>query len=41
MTLTAEIGRRLRTDLRRVRRFEEEAMRQTGLGSVKGALHTY
>ena len=41
MTLTAELGRRLYTDMWRIRLFEEEALRQTSLGSVKGALHTY
>ncbi|MDD9983275.1 MAG: thiamine pyrophosphate-dependent enzyme, partial [Gammaproteobacteria bacterium] len=41
MTLTAELGRRLYTDMWRIRMFEEEALRQTSLGSVKGALHTY
>ena len=41
MTLTPELGRRLYTDMWRIRHFEEEALRQTSLGSVKGALHTY
>ena len=41
MTLTPELGRRLYTDMWRIRLFEEEALRQTSLGSVKGALHTY
>ena len=41
MTLTAELGRRLYTDMWRIRLFEEEALRQTSLGSVKGALHMY
>ena len=41
MPLGAELGRRLYTDMWRIRLFEEEALRQTSLGSVKGALHTY
>ena len=41
MPLTAELGRKLYTDMWRIRLFEEEALRQTSLGSVKGALHTY
>ena len=32
---------KLYTDMWRIRLFEEEALRQTSLGSVKGALHTY
>ena len=41
MTLSAELGRKLYTDMWRIRLFEEEALRQTSLGSVKGTLHTY
>ncbi len=41
LPLTADLGRRLYTDMWRIRLFEEEALRQTSLGSVKGALHTY
>ena len=40
LPLTADLGRRLYTDMWRIRLFEEEALRQTSLGSVKGALHT-
>ena len=41
MTLSAEQGRKLYTDMWRIRLFEEEAIRQTSLGTVKGTLHTY
>ena len=41
MTLNAELSRRIYTDMWRIRLFEEEALRQTNLGSVKGTLHTY
>ena len=41
MTLNAELSRRIYTDMWRIRLFEEEALRQTSLGSVKGTLHTY
>ena len=41
MTLCQELSRKLYEDLWRIRMFEEEALRQTSLGSVKGALHTY
>ena len=41
MPLTAELGHKLYTDMWRIRLFEEEALRQTSLGSVKGALHMY
>ena len=40
MTLNAELSRRIYTDMWRIRLFEEEALRQTSLGSVKGTLHT-
>lgn len=41
MTLSAEVSRKLYADMWRIRLFEEEALRQTSLGSVKGTLHTY
>ncbi len=41
MTLTAEICRKMYLDMWRIRLFEEEANRQTGLGTVQGALHMY
>ena len=41
MTLNADLSRRIYTDMWRIRLFEEEALRQTSLGSVKGTLHTY
>ena len=41
MTLNAELSRRIYTDMWRIRLFEEEALRQTSLGTVKGTLHTY
>ena len=41
MPLTAELSRKLYADMWRIRLFEEEALRQTSLGSVKGALHMY
>ncbi len=39
MTLTAEIAKKMYLDMWRIRHFEEEANRQTSLGSVQGALH--
>lgn len=41
MTLDAELARRMYLDMWRIRLFEEEANRQTGLGNVAGALHLY
>ncbi|UCH48856.1 MAG: thiamine pyrophosphate-dependent dehydrogenase E1 component subunit alpha [Betaproteobacteria bacterium] len=41
MTLTAEIAKKMYLDMWRIRHFEEEANRQTSLGSVQGALHMY
>lgn len=41
MTPTAEICRKMYLDMWRIRLFEEEANRQTGLGTVQGALHMY
>jgi len=41
MALTAEICRKMYLDMWRIRLFEEEANRQTGLGTVQGALHMY
>jgi len=39
MTVTAEIAKKMYLDMWRIRHFEEEASRQTSLGSVQGALH--
>ena len=41
MTLDAELAKRMYLDMWRIRLFEEEANRQTGLGNVAGALHLY
>lgn len=41
MTLDAALARRMYLDMWRIRLFEEEANRQTGLGNVAGALHLY
>ena len=41
MTLTLERCRELYADMWRIRMFEEEALRQTSLGTVQGTLHTY
>ena len=41
MTLTQEIAKKMYLDMWRIRLFEEEANRQTSLGSVQGALHMY
>ncbi len=41
MTLTAEICRKMYLDMWRIRLFEEEANRQTSLGTVQEALHMY
>ena len=41
MTLTAELCRKMYLDMWRIRVFEEEANRQTSLGTVQGALHMY
>ncbi len=41
MTLTAEICTKMYFDMWRIRLFEEEANRQTSLGTVQGALHMY
>ena len=41
MTLTLESCRELYADMWRIRMFEEEALRQTSLGTVQGTLHTY
>ncbi len=39
MTLTAEICKKIYLDMWRIRLFEEEANRQTSMGTVQGALH--
>ena len=39
MTLTAEICKKMYLDMWRIRLFEEEANRQTSMGTVQGALH--
>ena len=39
MTVTAEIAKKMYLDMWRIRHFEEEANRQTSLGSVQGAVH--
>ncbi len=41
MMLTQEIAKKMYLDMWRIRLFEEEANRQTSLGSVQGALHMY
>jgi pyruvate dehydrogenase E1 component alpha subunit len=41
MSLSSEICQRMYRDMWRIRAFEEEANRQTGLGNVVGALHMY
>jgi pyruvate dehydrogenase E1 component alpha subunit len=41
MTLTAEICKKMYLDMWRIRLFEEEANRQTSMGTVQGALHMY
>lgn len=41
MTLTAELAKKMYSDMWRIRQFEEEANRQLGLGNVVGALHLY
>ena len=41
MTFTAQFCRKMYLDMWRIRLFEEEANRQTSLGTVRGALHLY
>ena len=41
MTLSPELSKKMYKDMWRIRLFEEEAHRQTSLGSVVGALHMY
>ena len=41
MALSPELCKKMYTDMWRIRLFEEEANRQTSLGSVVGALHMY
>ncbi len=41
MTLTPDICKKMYLDVWRIRLFEEEANRQTSLGTVQGALHMY
>ena len=41
MTLTADICKKMYLDMWRIRLFEEEANRQTSLGTVQGSLHMY
>ena len=41
MTLTPELCRKIYESMWRIRLFEEEALRQTSLGTVQGTLHTY
>ncbi|MCP5157171.1 MAG: thiamine pyrophosphate-dependent dehydrogenase E1 component subunit alpha [Ectothiorhodospiraceae bacterium] len=41
MSLSADLCLRMYRDMWRIRVFEEEASRQTGLGTVQGALHMY
>ena len=41
MTITAELAKKMYSDMWRIRMFEEEANRQLGLGNMVGALHLY
>ena len=41
MALSPELGKKMYRNMWRIRLFEEEANRQTSLGSVVGALHMY
>ena len=41
MALSPELCKEMYRDMWRIRLFEEEANRQTSLGSVVGALHMY